>query len=72
VYLIDPHLELDLARRRQVELERYLELRRQLAEARVETPGLARLALISLGDTLVDVGLRLRERYAMERMVNAR
>jgi hypothetical protein len=72
VLSIDPIIELALARQRQSELDRRLELLRLLRQTTEPQPALTNRALITLGDALVDLGLRLRERYAAEPMPSAR
>ena len=72
MYSLDPIFELELARQRQKELDRQLALRLLIRQATDGRPKLANRALTNLGDTLVDLGLRLRERYAVEAMSTAR
>lgn len=59
----DPHLELKVWRAGQRELERKLELARQLREARVDQPGVLVRLLLGVGDLLIALGWKLKGRY---------
>lgn len=56
-----PLLEWELARQRQTEFERAAEIDRLLQAAPRERPHLICLGLLTMGDLLIEIGLRLRE-----------
>ncbi len=59
----DPYFELKVLRAGQRELERKLELARQLREARADRPGVLVRLLLGVGDALIALGWKLKGRF---------